>query len=210
MFGVQEVVSSSLEFLQLCRNGGRTRGFLLEEILPATLPPRHEDDYGTFRRLHVQKPPRTHRCGDGTFSSVRGDSRPPFLGADLLCLLSGRQGGGLGVSAGRFSPPSTSVEHQRHSLQRLHGWYRPSVEHPNRQCNIPPPHLVFLSLICFFLFLVHFKTENCHGIHTQNNQTSFETITCVILDLTSIRPSTPTSRLLQCANHLVNHSSDIP
>lgn len=159
MFGLQEVVSASLEFLQLCHYGGRTRGFLLEEILPATLPPRHEDDYGTFRRLHVQKPPRTHRCGDVTFSSVRGDSRPPFLGADLLCLLSGRQGGGLGVSAGRFSPPSTPVEHQRHSLQRLHGRYRPSVEHPNRQCNIPPPHLVFLSLICFFLFLVRFQNR---------------------------------------------------
>lgn len=146
MFGLQEVVSAALEFLQLCHNGGRTRGFLLEEILPATLPPRHEDDYGTFRRLHVQEPPRTHRCGDVTFSSsVRGDSRLPFLGADL-CLLSGREGGGIGVSAGRFSPPSTSVEHQRHSVQRLHGWRRPSVEHPNRQCNIP--HLVFLSLIC--------------------------------------------------------------
>lgn len=92
MFGLQEVVFAAMEFLQLCRNGGRTRSFLLEEVLPATLPPRIQDGCRTFRRLHVQKPPRTHRFGSSAFSDVPTDSRLPLLGAELIMSVV-RQGG---------------------------------------------------------------------------------------------------------------------
>lgn len=57
---LQEVVSAALEFLQLCCHGGPTWGSLVEEVLPATLPLRSEDDERPLRRLHLQKSPRTH------------------------------------------------------------------------------------------------------------------------------------------------------
>lgn len=57
---LQEVMPAALEFLQLYCHGGRTWGSLVEEVLPATLPLRSEDDERPVGRLHLQKPPRTH------------------------------------------------------------------------------------------------------------------------------------------------------
>lgn len=90
MFGLQEIVFAAMELLQLCRNGGRTRGFLLEEVLPATLPPRIQDGCRTFRRLHVQKPPRTHRFGGLAFSNVPADSFILRSWADHVSCPAGR------------------------------------------------------------------------------------------------------------------------
>lgn len=54
----QEDVSAALEFLQPRCLGERT---VMEKILPATLPAGAENDQRSVRRLHLQKPKRTHR-----------------------------------------------------------------------------------------------------------------------------------------------------
>lgn len=110
-----------------------------------------------LRRCRLEAKMTKGRSGGYTCKSLRGHTgrREEFdkLSVSFVrrvitrsCLLSTRQGGGFGVPAGGFSPPSAPVERQRHGLQRLHGWYSPSVEHPNCQCST-----ISLSVWVFFL-----------------------------------------------------------
>lgn len=101
-----------------------------------------------LRRCHLEAKMTKGRSGGYTCKSLRGHTGKTCVSLSVesplrgfVChfyiwhVLSNRQGGGVGVPAGEFSSASSPLEHQRHSLQRLYGWYSPSMEHPKCQCN---------------------------------------------------------------------------
>lgn len=118
-----------------------------------------------LRRCHLEANMTKGRSGGYTCKSLRGHTGrksltnvPGFVRRVITwsCLLSIRQGGGFGLPAGGFCPPSPPVERQCHSLQRLHGWYSPSMEHPNCQCSTISISGVFNQELVCFCFLTLF------------------------------------------------------